>query len=151
IELASQSHIYTDVLKKSTDPKLDMSRLYKGEVSIVDDVVRVGLNEYMGKGYNDPEGHRRQPKYSTSNIGEEIRVTVQKQYNREDLYTVESIQNYLGVHEYYGHGIMNWNKIGTHWKCYNAQLNHPTFKKLPEYQQDEIRRRKYEYYINRNH
>ena len=151
IELVSQAHIYTDVLKKSTDPKLDMSRLYKGEVSIVDDVVRVGLNEYMGKGYNDPEGHRRQPKYSTSNIGEEIRVTVQKQYNREDLYTVESIQNYLGVHEYYGHGIMNWNKIGTHWKCYNAQLNHPTFKKLPEYQQDEIRRRKYEYYINRNH
>ena len=46
---------------------------------------------------------------------------------------------------------MNWSKTSTHWKCYNAQLNHPTFKKLPEYQQDEIRRRKYEYYINRNH
>ena len=149
IELASQAHIYTDVLKKSTDAKLDMSGLYKGEVSIVDDVVRVGLNEYMGKGYNDPYGHKEKPKYSTTYVKGKIRVTVESGYNQHDLYTVESIQNYLGVHEYYGHGIMNWSKTSTHWKCYNAQLNHPTFKKLPKYQQDEIKERYNLYYSKR--
>ena len=91
IELASQAHIYTDVLKKSTDAKLDMSGLYKGEVSIVDDVVRVGLNEYMGKGYNDPYGHKEKPKYSTTYVKGKIRVTLESGYNQHDLYTVESI------------------------------------------------------------
>lgn len=76
-------------------------------------------------------------------------MTVESGYNQHDLYTVESIQNYLGVHEYYGHGIMNWSKTSTHWKCYNAQLNHPTFKKLPKYQQDEIKERYNLYYSKR--
>lgn len=59
---------------------------------------------------------------------------------------VESIINSLGIHEYYGHGIEKWNNIKTHWKCYNAQLSHPTFKKSPKDQQDEIRKNYTEYY-----
>ena len=54
------------------------------------------------------------------------------------------------MHEYYGHGINNWSQKDTHWKCYNAQMNHPTFSKLPKDQQYEIKTRKYHYYINRN-
>ena len=63
-------------------------------------------------------------------------MTVESGYNQHDLYTVESIQNYLGVHEYYGHGIMNWSKTSTHWK-------------LPKYQQDEIKERYNLYYSKR--
>lgn len=151
LTMAAESHIYTDVLKKSTDSKLDMSRLYNGEVSIVEKVYMKSNGTTFGKGYNDPAGHRKEPKYSTSIIGNQIKVTVRKQYNRYDLYTVESIQNYLGVHEYYGHGVKNWNQMETHWKCYNAQMNHSTFYKLPKEQQDEIRQRKNSYYTNRNH
>lgn len=146
---AAESHIYTDVLKKSTDSKLDMSRLYKGEVSIVENRV-MKKDEVIGVGYNNPEGHKNDPKYSQSYVDGQIRVTVTKGSNQHDLYTVESIQNYLGIHEYYGHGVMKWSQKNTHWKCYNAQLHHPTFRKLPKYQQDEIKRRNYEYYINRN-
>ena len=146
---AAESHIYTDVLKKSTDSKLDMSWLYKGEVSIVENRV-MKKDEVIGVGYNNPEGHKNDPKYSQSYVDGQIRVTVTKGSNQHDLYTIESIQNYLGIHEYYGHGVMKWSQKNTHWKCYNAQLHHPTFKKLPKYQQDEIKRRNYEYYINRN-
>lgn len=147
ISLETQSNIYTDVLKKSTDPKLaNMSKLYNGEVSIVENVYYTINGKVYGKGYNDPEGHRSQPKYSTQIIGEEIKVTVQRGANSSDLYTVESIINSLGIHEYYGHGIEKWNNIKTHWKCYNAQLNHPTFNKLPKDQQYEIRKNYTEYY-----
>ena len=147
---AAESHIYTDVLKKSRDTKLDMSQLFNGEISIVENVVKRN-DEFIGKGYNNPAGHTYGPKYNQSYVDGEIRVTVEQGSNQHDLYTVESIQNYLGVHEYYGHGIMKWSTKKTHWKCYNAQLNHPTFKKLPKYQQNEIRQRNYEFYINRNH
>lgn len=146
---AAESHIYTDVLKKSADTRLDMSQLYNGEVSIVENVVRKG-DEFIGKGYNNPDGHRYAPKYNQSYVNGKIRVTVEQGSNQHDLYMVESIQNYLGVHEYYGHGIMNWSTRKTHWKCYNAQLHHPTFQKLPKYQQNEIRQRNREFYINRN-
>ncbi len=146
---AAESHIYTDVLKKSVDTRLDMSQLYNGEVSIVENVVRKG-DEFIGKGYNNPDGHRYAPKYNQSYVDGKIRVTVGQGSNQHDLYTVESIQNYLGVHEYYGHGIMNWSTRKTHWKCYNAQLHHPTFQKLPKYQQNEIKQRNREFYINRN-
>ena len=146
---AAESHIYTDILKKSTDAKLDVSQLYNGEVSIVEDVVK-RKDEVVGVGYNNPEGHRNAPKYSQSYVDGKIRVTVAQGSNQHDLYTVESVQNYLGVHEYYGHGINNWSQKDTHWKCYNAQMNHPTFSKLPKDQQYEIKTRKYHYYINRN-
>lgn len=106
---AAESHIYTDILKKSTDAKLDVSQLYNGEVSIVEDVVK-RKDEVVGVGYNNPEGHRNAPKYSQSYVDGKIRVTVAQGSNQHDLYTVESVQNYLGVHEYYGHGINNWSQ-----------------------------------------
>lgn len=75
-------------------------------------------------------------------------TTIDKEYNQisttvnrpADLNTVESIQNYLGVHEYYGHGILGYKEVNkVHWKCYLLQIQHPTFKKLNKTQQKEIR------------
>ena len=68
----------------------------------------------------------------------------------------ESIQSYLGVHEYFGHGIKKYSggqeSGGTHWKAYEAQKLHPTYNKLPASQRDEINARikEYLYYENYN-
>lgn len=140
LEASVQSRIYTNVLNKAADPLFDMTRLYKGKISIIEKVV-LRNGKIVGLGFNDPYGHTRKPKYSSTKVGEEIRITVEFGYQNSDLYTVESIQNYLGVHEYYGHGVMNWSQENTHWKCYEAQKNHPTYKKLPKYQQNEINNR----------
>lgn len=50
----------------------------------------------------------------------------------------------LGVHEYIGHGIKNYSGgyRGTHWKAYDAQIKHSTFKFLSPVQQKTIYREK---------
>lgn len=65
-------------------------------------------------------------------------MTVQKGSIASDLYSVESVWNYLGVHEYWGHGVKNWSQKSTHYKCYEAQIKHPTFKKLDDNQKTDI-------------
>lgn len=150
LSMEAESHIYTDVLKKSEDTELNMSRLYNGEISIVEDVVRKGIYDIIGKGYNNPEGHKYDPQFSQSYVDGEIRVTVRKGSNKLSLYSVETIQNRIGVHEYYGHGIMNWSTRKTHWKCYDAQIKHSTFKLLPKDQQNEIIQRRDLFYRTRN-
>ena len=133
------SNIYTDVLKHMSD--IDFSRLYNGRISILEDVkgknTRRGI-DYIGIGYNFPYPIMNEAQYTT----------IDKEYNQisttvnrpADLNTVESIQNYLGVHEYYGHGILGYKEVNkVHWKCYLLQIQHPTFKKLNKTQQKEIR------------
>ncbi len=62
------------------------------------------------------------------------------------LSTVESVQNYLGVHEYQGHGILGYkSKMNNHWKCYQLQKLHKTFWKLTPSQQVEINKNLMDY------
>ena len=145
LTVAAESHIYTDVLKKSSDPNLDMSRLYNGEISVLEKPVTRG-NDTYGKGYNDPYPDRRQAKYTEIDVGEEIKVTVSVRSYVTDLYTVESIWNQLGIHEYYGHGIKGWKGDKDHWRCYQAQMKHPSYRKLPQDQKKEIYGRYNEFY-----
>ncbi len=147
---AAESNIYTDVLNKM--PDLDTSLLYKGKftegkVSIRDKVVQRGIRNLHAYGYNDPFPSKNQARFNTSEVDGQIRVTVQKNSNTTDLFSVESIWNYLGVHEYYGHGIIGWSgSTNTHYKCYEAQMKHPTFKKLRPEQQKDIRDNYKKYY-----
>ncbi|WP_221659855.1 DUF6443 domain-containing protein [Bacteroides salyersiae] len=145
LTVAAESHIYTDVLKKSSDPNLDMFRLYNGEISVLEKPVTRG-NDTYGKGYNDPYPDRRQAKYTEIDVGEEIKVTVSVRSYVTDLYTVESIWNQLGIHEYYGHGIKGWKGDKDHWRCYQAQMKHPSYRKLPQDQKKEIYGRYNEFY-----
>lgn len=136
LSFEAESKIYTDVLNKSSDPKLNMSKLYNGKISILDKVVQRG-NAFYAKGYNDPFPAYNQPKYTEVDVGDEYKVTVHRKSNKSDLYTVESIWNQLGIHEYWGHGVKQWKK-DDHWRVYKAQIQHSTFQKLPTEQQKEI-------------
>ncbi|MEM9337618.1 MAG: RHS repeat-associated core domain-containing protein [Bacteroidota bacterium] len=47
--------------------------------------------------------------------------------------TVEDVQNILGVHEYYGHGVLGIGKNNGHSKAYELQFQHHTYHKTTRY------------------
>lgn len=128
----AESKIYTHVLNQMND--IDFSNLYNGMVSIN----APGKDNYNnGNPQTGRFGHFKMEDGSS-------RVTVMRGKYFNELNTVESIQNFLGVHEYYGHGIKGYsgeNPIvygGTHYKAYEAQRNHPTYNHLNSEQKQEI-------------
>lgn len=147
LSFEAESKIYTDVLRRSSDPKLNISKLYNGKVSILDKLV-MGNGRIYGKGYNNPTAVRTQPKYVEEDVGDKIKVTASRKSYQTDLFMVESIWNQLGIHEYWGHGIMHWKGDYDHWKVYKAQMQHPTYQKLPKDQKEDIIY-KYNYYRNK--
>ena len=125
------SNIYTDALFKMKD--INFSNLLNGKVSIMEKVVQRhanGIIEPFAYGYNNPSYTRCEAMYNSTTITGNIVITV----NRKDinnLSSVEYIQNYLGVHEYQGHQILGYgDKKKNHYKCYQLQMQHPTFKLL---------------------
>gem|GEM_PF-2916899 len=146
LPLSAQSKIYTHVLSRFNYIKLD--RLYKRKISIRG----FGISYFKGNtrvfpGYNDPANYIR---HGTTHHGRLIKVTTKDGKYSNDLYTVESIWNQLGVHEYHGHGVHRDSgdkKLGgTHWKAYFRQYKHKsTYNKLPPELQQEIKDRIKEY------
>ena len=68
--------------------------------------------------------------YSSTTKNENIIVIANKAY-AHNLSYVEYIQNFLGVHEYYGHQVLGYgDKKNNHHKVYQLQMKHPTFKSL---------------------
>ena len=139
LSLEVQSNIYTDVLNHMQD--IDYSNLQEGQVSITTSRAVNGKRVT----YNDP--YETTSRYSTSrNDKNEIVVTAKENLFKTDLYHVEVIQNYLGVHEYIGHGIKGYSdRTKTHWRAYDLQLKDPTFKFMPEEQQNEVRKNRKDY------
>ncbi|MCY1636750.1 hypothetical protein, partial [Marinifilum sp. D737] len=141
----AQSNIYTHVLNQMDD--IDFSNLHNGKVSIREKTVQKADLSIVPIGFNDPDNYPRLGAGETSSGAYKITAT-SGEYST-DLYTVESIQNYLGVHEYYGHKVKGYsggqNLGGTHWKAYREQMKHPTYKKLPGSQRSEIMGRMIEY------
>ena len=75
-----------------------------------------------------------------------IRVTAESGSNTGKLFTVEAIWNFLGIHEYYGHGVKLYSDMNkTHYLAYYEQYKHYTFKKLPRTHRAEILENYYEY------
>lgn len=135
----AQSNIYTNVLNHMTD--IEFSNLQGSKVSILGDIKRNGLII----GYNDPD-QSAQRHSSKKNSKNEIIVTTRDGSYQHDLNKVESIYSYLGIHEYLGHGIKGYSgRINTHWKAYDLQLRHSTFKSLPDDQKKEIKDRRKDY------
>ncbi|WP_227626098.1 hypothetical protein, partial [Geofilum rubicundum] len=114
------SNIYTDITSKTPGIKVD--NLYNGAISIFNPGDH-------SKSYNNPETPGGA---STKNMGDEgIKVSMNSnpEYIGNTLSTVEQAQNTLGVHEYKGHGLLKYGKTtGTHYKCYELQLDHSTFR-----------------------
>lgn len=84
-------------------------------------------------GVNSPDNYSRFG-FGMAQNGQ-YKITAKEGYHRTDLSTIEGIQSMLGVHEYYGHGVRNYsggiNHGGTHWKAYDEQIKHRTFRLLP--------------------
>ena len=116
LSFQAESKVYTHVLQTVKDPIFNMSQLYNGEISILDKAVMRPDGTKIGKGYNNPAPSNTQAKFTQSSIDNQIRVTASQQSNRTDLFTVESIWSFLGIHEYWGHGIKRWNNGTNHWR-----------------------------------
>ncbi len=64
----------------------------------------------------------------TRRIGGKIRVTFNGD-NKEYLSTVENVQNVF-VHEFKGHGLLQFNGDNLHYGAYKTQMEHSTFNKI---------------------
>ncbi len=155
----AQSKIYTHSLMQMDIEDVNFDRLYNKKVSIANKrlrhTIKNGIKYY--KGFNDPDGYSfmgtgyPDGKYNSNG---RIRVTVSEGLYVNDLYTVELIQSFLGIHEFKKHGLdlcsgeetfLPKGQIGTHWKAYQAQLSHSTFRFLPKSHQELIKERVKQY------
>ena len=145
LTLEAQSNILTDVMQHMRDT--DFSKLHNGKVSITTNRMINGKRVT----YNDP--YEFTSRYSTliNEHGDIIITTIEGSY-QIDLYNVETIQNYLGVHEYIGHGLKGYSGDNkNHWKAYDDQIKHPTFNKMPKDLQREVMDRRKEYLYHENY
>lgn len=98
-----------------------------------------------GEGYNNPSPVTGQFSGGKQADGS-IRVTAESGSNTGKLFSVEAIWNFLGIHEYYGHGVKLYSDMNkTHYLAYYEQYKHYTFKKLPRTHRAEILENYYEY------
>ena len=129
----AEAKIYTDVLKQKG---FETKKLFNGSVSIWNGKT---LNR-VPQGYNEPNIVRRFNWLAG-------KLSVNRGSNQSDLYTVESIVSYLGVHELNGHGIKLYNGTDSHYKAYLDQYKHVTFNTLSLEQQNEIIERIFHYIL----
>ena len=144
LTLEAQSNILTDVMLNMEG--VDFSDLHNGKVSITTNRAINGKRVT----YNDPAEFTSRHSTSRNENGEIIITTKENSY-KSDLYNVEAIQSYLGVHEYVGHGQKGYSDDKkTHWKAYDDQLKHPTYSKMPKDLQQEVLSRHKEYLQKEN-
>jgi hypothetical protein len=124
----SASNIFTHILKEKG---FDVSKLHNGMVSISN-----GSNSFNNEIHfiSSPAGTLW--KGTTApyfEINGEYMVTFNLAYSDKIFNTVENVEN-MGVHEITSHGD---NKTGdyakTHYKAYEAQFNHPSWKGTTNY------------------
>ncbi len=121
----SLSKIYTHVLSQMSD--INISGLYNGHVSIYNNRSSGGV----AQGYNSPSFVGR---YNADINARKVSVNINY---KNELTSVEIIQNYIGIHEWKGHVIEKF-KGPTHYKAYELQKGHHTFDKLPMSLQNEV-------------
>lgn len=114
------SNIFTDVISKTPEifgDKVNPDNLINEKVSINSD-----------KNVNDVNNPDQSCKFASGGpVGDKIRVTAHEG-SVSELRTVENVQSALGVHEYYGHGVLGLgSKSKTHLSVYGIQMNHSTY------------------------
>ncbi|WP_299455145.1 hypothetical protein [uncultured Microscilla sp.] len=173
-KLSSQviSKIYTPII--AAMPEVNIKLLHNGELSVNNGtVVSSKSTNYKLKpgGYNNPSRGAgvantdrrkdsalwlpRNKGYTDKGTGV-IKVTIVARSGsvNADLNTVSGAQNTLGIHEFLGHGVKGfgfndkeeYDPNGTHYKAYDLQRNHSTWKKVPaSFRKDYLERaKKYE-------
>jgi hypothetical protein len=128
------ARIFTSILSETGFA--DLSKLHNGSISVYNGR---SINSVF-QGYNNPLNAGR-GKTDNTNFGGKINVTVNSNV-RTELNTVESVQSYLGIHEYKGHGILNYDggfaPGGNHYKAWEMQYRDKTFNSLSEYHKADI-------------
>jgi hypothetical protein len=126
--LAAVSNAFTHILSRMKD--INFSRLYKGKIS--------GYSYWENITYND--GLKLWANASMLPVGKEIKVTANFiNGDQPELFnTVANVQNLLGVHEYYLHGIVGITQ-NNETTVYKRQMQHPTFNQTTEYFQNYYR------------
>jgi hypothetical protein len=144
------SKIATSILEATGYVNRD--NLHNGSIS-----VSGGSRGGVAYGFNDPvflNGARAKGISNYLNSGK-INVTMAASAITE-FNTVESIQSYLGIHEYKGHGIKRYDGSfqpgEKHYLSYLLQVGDKSFKGLSESQKGDVIREafRYMYYENRN-
>ena len=134
ISAEAYSNIFTNILQRYG---FDVKQLKNGKISVNVLEYNKGNSgaEYELKDFaNNPKSYPylNAPVASESNTNEGIQVTanvvLDDSERRGYLSTVSNIVNVLGVHEFYGHGILGY-KENLHWKILKMQMKHPSWKK----------------------
>ncbi len=87
---------------------------------------------------------------SSSTVNGKIKVTYNFDMGGDLWNTVANIQNTF-VHEFYGHGINKWGDANSnHYKVYDLQQTHETWKNTTKDYQDYIKEVAKPYYYNKN-
>lgn len=97
----AESRIYTHVLSQMKE--VDVEKLHNGKISINTNYRQNG----KPFGYNDPSPYIRYEEVTTDE--DKYKITAFEGSYHLELYNVETIQNYLGVHEYTGHGVNEYS------------------------------------------
>lgn len=136
ITAKAYSNIFTNVLKRKN---FDTSLLENGRIS-----VRI----LDSNSANSGPSYKRKDSFGASdeipwsdapiateqkNADNQIKITanvvLSDSERRNYLSTVSNnIENVLGVHEFLGHGVLNYT-ANEHWKILNMQMKHPSWKK----------------------
>lgn len=176
-ELTSQaiSKIYTAILKEM--PDVDTKLLHNAQISVNNGKRKANKDtgyKWVPAGYNDPNGMygsanasrkegsapwlKKGKGYTEEGTGV-IKVTIVAPSGLVDsmLATVTGAQNALGVHEFMGHGMQGYgfddkskyDPNGTHYKAYDLQKSHPTWKKASKEFKEDINTRAKKYEIQR--
>lgn len=137
ISVEAYSNILTHVTKELTGESfdgttLDFSRLEGGKIQIANEIVDEDgfvVRELHGAATNPASQHAGT---LIRNNGD-INVTAVLRHGRnEDFGTVENVQNILGIHEYYGHGVkgLSSKSASEHRQVYRLQTQHRTYEKV---------------------
>jgi len=133
--------IYTSILSETG--YADLSKLHNGSISV-----------FNGRGgYNDPISNVGRAE--ANRAGGRINVTVNSNVKSE-FNTVESVQSFLGVHEYKGHGIKgydgNFRPGNKHYMSYMLQFQDKSFNALSDFHKQQIVERTFHhmFYENRS-
>jgi RHS repeat-associated protein len=109
------------------------NRLYNGSLSLYEWDMQKSVDVAQNINDGDPDANLNTAALTT-HIGSKIKITVG---NLSYLYTVENTQNSY-VHEYYGHGLLNADGYSTHFKAFDAQMKHSSWKGTTEWWKKNI-------------
>jgi hypothetical protein len=136
------SNILTDVTLKTEGVNFD--KLEGGIINTIDTPIDEDGN--MGQVNGATFGNASNPPVSAeamtrNNADGSVNVTTRLLGGKSQFNSVEHAQSVLGVHEFQGHGILNYSGTASgEQKAHALQAKHGTFNRLTSYQQKEIER-----------